>query len=344
MISELNDRERTILRYIIEDFIQTANPIGSRYISNKTDINLSAATIRNVMSDLEDLNFLTHQHISGGRVPTDRGYRYFVNELMDSESLKPSDKSLIKNQIGDAESSGDEIYKEVSKILGKLTKEISIVSQPYFSGGIFEKLELVTLSSTKILVVVSIRSGHVRTLLFDIDSEITRDKLANITGILNEKLSGLSLKEIRKTYISRIGSINNDDSEIIKVFIDSINKIYQNETEGMTLYIGGTTDILSQPEFGNTDNYKNLIELTDSRHIVFHVLNNLPVDENGISISIGEENDDEKLKDYSIISTTYTVGNVNGKIALIGPKRMDYSKMVSMLEYTSKIITGKISN
>ncbi len=342
MYNELSQREKTILRYIVEDFIHTANPIGSRYISNKTDINLSPATIRNVMSDLEELNFLTHQHTSAGRVPTDKGYRYFVNELMDVESITSSDKSKIKNQIEDIESGSDEIYKEVSKILGKLTREISIVSQPYFSEGIFEKLELVTLSSTKILIVVSIQSGHVRTLLFDIDSEITRDQLDKITGILNERLSGLSLKEIRKTYIDRIGSLKDEGSEIIKIFIDSINKIYQNETEGMTLYVGGTVEILSQPEFGNTDDYKNIIELTDSKHIVFHVLNNIPADENGISISIGEENKDEKLKNYSVISTTYTKGNVNGKIALIGPKRMDYSKMVSMLDFTSKIITGKL--
>src|ERR1043165_3950986 len=132
MQTELSDRERTILRYIIEDFIHTANPVGSRYISNKTDINLSPATIRNVMSDLEDLNYLTHQHTSGGRMPTDKGYRYFVNKLMDIESLKPADRNIIKNQIGDIETTGDDVYKEVSKILGKLTKEISIVSQPYF--------------------------------------------------------------------------------------------------------------------------------------------------------------------------------------------------------------------
>ena len=166
--------------------------------------------------------------------------------------------------------------------------------------------------------------------------------LDKITAVLNEKLSGLSLKEIRKTYKDRIGSLQNEASEIIKVFVDSINKIYQDETEGMTLYVGGTVEILSQPEFGNTDDYKNIIELTDARHVVFHVLNNMPVDETGISISIGEENKDEKLKNYSVISTSYKKGDVNGKIALIGPKRMDYSKMVSMLDFTSKIITGKL--
>lgn len=341
MFDELTDREKTILRYIIEDFIHTANPVGSRYISKKTDLSLSPATIRNVMSDLEDMNYLTHTHTSGGRVPTDKGYRYFVNQLMDVEPLKSGEIDIINTQLGETELSSEEIYKEVSKILGKLTKEISIVSQPYLSEGIFEKLELVNLSSVKLLVVVSIKSGIVRTVIFDVESGLSRDKLDKVTGILNEKLAGLSLREIRKTFLERVGSLQSEARDVIKVFIDSIDKIFQDEKEGMTLYFGGTTDILSQPEFDDTDNYRNIIELTDEKNIVVHVLNSLTQEESGLAISIGSENTDDKLKDYSILCKTYSAGDVNGKIALIGPKRMNYSKMVSMLNYTSLIITGK---
>ncbi len=341
MTEELSYREKVILRCIIEEFIHTANPIGSRYISKSPDIKLSPATIRNVMSDLEDLNYLTHNHTSSGRVPTDKGYRYFVNELMESDPLVQNEKDLLKSQINDVEQGKDEIYKEVSKILGRLSKEISIVSEPYLSQGIFEKIELINLSSTKLLVVVSIQSGLVRTLLFDIESGISRDKIERVTGILNEKLSGLSLTEIRNTFLDRIRDIQSDSQDIIKVFIDSIDKIFQDEKEGMTLYFGGTTEILQQPEFGDTQNYRNIIELTDEKNIVVHVLNNMPVDENGISISIGSESKDEKLKNYSIISSEYNIGDVKGRIALIGPKRMNYSKMVSMLDFTSKIITER---
>lgn len=340
-MDELSYREKVILRCIIEEFIQTANPIGSRYISKTSDIKLSPATIRNVMSDLEDLNFLTHNHTSGGRVPTDKGYRYFVNELMDSEPLVQNEKDILTTQLSDVDIVQDEIYKEVSRILGRLSKEISIVSQPYLSQGVFEKLELVNLSSTKLLVVVSIKSGLMRTLLFDVESGISRDKIERVTGILNEKLCGLTLTEIRSTFLERIKDIQSDSKEILKVFIDSIDKIFQDEKEGMTLYIGGTTEILSQPEFGDTQNYRNIIELTDEKNIVVHVLNNMPADSNGISISIGAENKDDKLKDYSIVSSEYNAGDIKGRIALIGPKRMNYSKMVSMLDFTSKIITER---
>ncbi len=341
MYSGLTEREKIILRYIIEDFIRTAAPVGSRYISKKNDINLSPATVRNIMSDLEDLSLLTHPHTSGGRMPTDKGYRYFINELMEIEPLKPVDKTKIKKQLEETELSGEEIFKEVSNILGKLTHEISIVSQPYLSEGVFEKLELIDLSSTKLLVIVSIQSGLVRTLIFDIESGIKRDKLDKIARILNEKLGGLTLKEIRKTYKDRIGHMKNEDTGIVKVFIDSIDKIFQDEKEGVTLYVGGTVEILSQPEFDNTDNYKNIIELTNDKNVVFHVLNTLPKEDEGVSVAIGGENKDEKLKNYSVMCTTYKIGDINGKLALIGPKRMNYSKMISLLEYTSKVLTER---
>jgi heat-inducible transcriptional repressor len=261
---------------------------------------------------------------------------------MDIEPLQQNEEDLLKTQVDEIELSAGEIYKEVSRILGRLSREISIVSQPYLSEGILEKLELVSLSSSKLLVVVSIQSGPVRTLLFDIDTEISKDKLMWVTGILNEKLSGLTLKEIRKSFNERIGDLSVDSKNIIKVFIDSIDKIFHEEKQGVTLYFGGTSEILSQPEFGDKESYKDIIGLTDEKGVVVHVLNNLPAGDNGISISIGSENNDEKLKKYSIVSRTYTAGEVTGKIALIGPKRMDYSKMISMLNYTSKIITEKI--
>ena len=341
-MADLTDREKTILRYIIEDFVQSANPVGSRYKSKKSDINLSAASIRNVMSDLEELSYITHPHTSGGRVPTDKGYRYFVNELMEVEPLKSSDKSKLKKQFDEIDLSGDEIFKETSKILGKIAQEISIVSQPNLSSGILDKLELINLSSTKILVIVSVTSGLMRTVIFDVDTQVSRDKLDKLSRILNEKLAGLSLKEIRGSYVERIGELKIEQSGIINIFVESIDKIFHDEKQGMSLYIGGTVEILSQPEFGNTQDYKNIIELTDDKNVVFRVLNNLPSDESGLAISIGEENKDEKLKNYSVVSTSYSFGDVSGKIAIIGPKRMNYSKMISLLNYTSQLIIEKI--
>jgi heat-inducible transcriptional repressor len=340
-MNPLSDREKIILQHIVEDFVRTANPVGSRYLSKKADINLSPASIRNVMSDLEEMSLLTHTHTSAGRIPTDKGYRYFVNELMENKPLSEEERLKIRHIIDEYDLSGDEIYKEISKILGKLTKELTVVSQPFFSEGIFEKLELIPISSSKVLVIVSIGAGIIRTIMFDIDSSIKEEKLHSISKILNEKLSGLSLKEIRKTFTDRIRDINNEDIKIINIFIDSIDKIFRDEREGVSLYFSSTLELLSQPEFEDTDEYKNIVRLTEKKDVVIHVLNSLYADENGLAISIGIENSDDKLKNYSIISTTYKKNNVEGKIAIIGPKRMDYSKLVSMLDYTSSVFSDK---
>ncbi|MCX7877088.1 MAG: heat-inducible transcriptional repressor HrcA [Ignavibacteria bacterium] len=341
-MESLTEREKLILKHVILDFIRSATPVGSKCISAKPDVNLSSATVRNVMSGLEELNLLTHNHTSGGRVPTDKGYRYFVNELMDLEPLEKVDEMVLKSHINELDPSSQDIFKEVSKILGRLSKEISIVSQPYFSEGFFEKIELVRLASARILVIVSIHSGHVRTLMFDVESDISQNKLEVLSSLLNERLSGLSLKEIRLTFSKRMQDVEPSSRQLVKIFTDSIDKIFNDEREGMTLYIGGIKEISSQPEFEDIENYRNIIEITDDKEVVVHVLNSVKLKDNSIGISIGTENQDEKLADYSVVTTTYNADGVKGKIALIGPRRMDYSKMVSMLEFTSKIISGKL--
>ena len=338
-LESLTNREKIILRHVVEDFIKSATPVGSKTISEKADINLSPATIRNIMSNLEELSLLTHQHTSGGRLPTDKGYRYFVNEIMEVEPLKKSEEEFLKKQFSDLDFPTEDIFREISKILGKLSKEISIVSQPFISEGRLEKIELVLISSTRILVIVSVQSGLIRTLMFEVDSQISARELQNLASILNEKLAGLTLREIRDTFEARFKDLVPASRQVIKIFTDSIDRIFKDEQEGITIYIGGTTEILSQPEFLNLENYKSIIELTDDREVVVHVLNSIEFNNNNIFISIGSENNDEKLKNYSIVSTIYETNGVKGKIALIGPKRMNYSKMVSMLEYTSKIIS-----
>lgn len=338
-MEQLTEREKLILRHVIVDFIKSATPVGSKCISAKPDVNLSSATVRNVMSGLEELNFLTHNHTSGGRIPTDKGYRYFVDELMEVEPLRKSEEFILRKKFSDLDIASEDVFKEVSKILGRLSKEISIVSQPYFSEGRLEKIETLPISSSRILVIVSIKSGHVRTLMFDLESEISRSQLELVSSYLNERLSGLTLKEIRTSFEDRTKDIEPSSRQLVKIFTDSIDKIFKDEREGMTLYIGGIKEISTQPEFEDIENYRNIIEITDDKEIVVHVLNSVNLSDNIVSVTIGSENKDEKLLDYSILTTNYDAAGVRGKIAFIGPRRMNYSKMISILEYTSKIIS-----
>jgi heat-inducible transcriptional repressor len=344
MIANLTDREKEILRCVVENFIFNAVPVGSRNISKQSDLNLSPATIRNVMSDLEEMELLKTPHTSAGRVPTDKAYRYYIDTLMGKEILQDAEIRSIKHQINELKNTvnePEEIFSETSKILGKISHMLAVVSEPLLTTGIFAKLELVSLSSTKILAVLNIRSGIVKTLILELDSEILKSKLDRISSLLNERLSGLTLKEIKETFTQRIGDLKSESPELIQLFINTIDKFYDEERGGK-IYLGGTSEIISQPEFIDMKNVKSIINLTEDRNFVVHIFQNSDLLNQNVSIKIGDENADDKLKDLSVLATAYSFGDVKGKIGVIGPKRMNYAKMITLLEYTSKLITEMV--
>lgn len=341
MTANLTDREKEILRCVVDNFILNASPVGSRNISKQSDLNLSPATIRNVMSDLEEMELLRTPHTSAGRVPTDKAYRYYIDTLMGKEILQDAEIRSIKHQINELKNTvnePEEIFSETSKILGKISHMLAVVSEPLLTTGIFAKLELVSLSSTKILAVLNIRSGIVKTLILEIDSEVTKTKLDKISSLLNERLCGLTLKEIKESYSQRVSDLKSENPELIQLFINSIDKFYDEERGGK-IYLGGTSEIITQPEFIDMRNVKSIIDLTEDRNFVVHIFQNSDFLNSNVSIKIGDENADDKLKDLSVLATAYSFGDVKGKIGVIGPKRMNYAKMITLLEYTSKLIT-----
>lgn len=344
MQESLSNREKEVLKYIVENFIKYALPVGSRAISRQTDLNLSSATIRNVMSDLEELDLLETPHTSAGRKPTDKGYRYYVDSLMNKESLKKAEINFIKSQIEDSKSSvldNEDLFIETSRILGKISHQLAVVTQPFLSSGIFEKLELVNISSNRILVILNIKSGYVRTVIMEVESEISRDKLDKLTSFLNERLQGSTLKEIRETFEERVNDYKYEEPELIQMFINSIDKLYYDEEKGKKIFVGGAGDIITQPEFDDPKSFKNIIGLTEDKNLVVHIFQRPGSQNDEVTISIGSENKDKKLKDYSVVCTSYTFGEIKGSIGIIGPKRMDYKKMISLIEYTSDLISEK---
>lgn len=337
----LTDREKEVLRYVVENFIKSAVPVGSRNVSKQTDLNLSPATIRNVMSDLEEMELLDTPHTSAGRIPTDKAYRYYVDILMDKERLTLNEEYSLKSRFDEKNLNildSNDLFSEASRILGKISHLLAIVSQPQISKGIFEKLEFVSITSNKILVVLNIKSGMVKTVMMEIESEITKSKLENLAGFLNERLQGLTLDQIRESFVERVIDYKYREPELIQLFINSIDKLYSEEEKGSKIYVGGTGDIIMQPEFGNPKNFKDIINLAEDKNLVIHIFQNSLKTNNEVFISIGSENEDEKLKNYSVVTTSYQVGDVKGNIGVIGPKRMNYGRMVSLLQYTSKLI------
>lgn len=341
MNEALTDREKEVLKYVINNFIRNATPVGSRSVSKESDLKLSPATIRNVMSDLEEMELLDTPHTSAGRVPTDKGYRYFVDLLMEREKLTLEEEYKLRSSFEEKKLSifeNQDLLTETSKILGKITHLLSVITEPQVSKGIFDKIELVSISSNKILVVLNIKSGIIKTVIMEMDSEISRTKLDNLSSFLNEKLHGLTLSEIRKSIIHRVNEYKYKEPELIQLFINSIDKIYSDEERGNRIYVGGTGEIIMQPEFGNPKNFKDIISLAEDKDLVIHIFENSAVSNNEVFVSIGNENAEEKLKNYSIVSTSYNIGDFKGNIGVIGPKRMNYARMISLLQYTSKLI------
>ncbi|HET6274222.1 MAG TPA: heat-inducible transcriptional repressor HrcA [Bacteroidota bacterium] len=344
MPGELTDRERTVLRYVIHDFIETATPIGSRYISKRHDaaLGLSSASIRNVMSDLEYMGYINHPHTSAGRVPTDLGYRFYLDSLMRIEQLSEKDQQAIRKNLDSAEET-DALLRESSRILGRISHQLCIVTPPHLNSGTFEKMELVPLTGNRIMVIISIKSGLVRTIMMEVASEIPRERLEDLGRFLNDRLSGLTLEQIRESFVERVKDARNEETGLIRLFIDSVDKLFvANRSE--KLHIAGTEGILDQPEFLNPKEFRSVIELINNEEIIIHVLEKNEARPNEIRVTIGEENEDEKMKPYSVITSTYNVGDVVGTIGVIGPTRMHYSRMIPLIDYVARTISEMFTN
>jgi len=346
-LTDLTDREKSILRYVIHQFILTANPVGSRNLSKKYDIGFSPATVRNIMSDLEESGFLGHPHTSAGRVPTDLGYRFYVNSLMEVPLLSQDEVDFIESHFDQTNSQTDEILRITSNILSNLTSQLAYVSYPKLGNAILEKLQLVAISNSRILVVISIKSGMIRTITLEVETGLDKNNLSTIQRLLNERLAGLTFSEIKNSITERIKSISNKDLKpVIRVFLDSVEDIFNDVKTNENSIITGTKNLLNQPEFTDLKNISSIIELVEDKDIIIHMMNEKTSENQGqVSVTIGSESNEEKLNDYSIIVKEYDVGQAMGNIGIIGPKRMTYSheiaSVIQMAEVLSKIFSKK---
>lgn len=341
---QLNERERNILRYIIQQFILTAFPVGSRNIAKKYDLNISPATVRNIMADLEDSGFINHPHTSAGRIPTDKGYRFYVDSLMNIKKLRNSEKGFINKELTSEHLETDELLKVTSNLLSSITNQLAYVSYPKLDTGTLEKLQIISLSSTRILVVISIKSGLVKTITLELASEIANEQIESVQSLLNQRLTGLTLKEIRDTFNERLKDIQQNDEPIIRLFIDSVDKIFKDVKTNESLVIAGAKNVIKNPEFEDPERFQGIIELIEDKDIIIHIMEKSEALEDDIFISIGTENDDQKLDEYSFVSKEYKLGSVSGTLGIIGPKRMEYSKVVAIVDYVARFINETLRN
>ncbi len=344
-IDELNDREKNILRHVIQQFILTATPVGSQNIARKFDLKVSPATIRNIMADLEESGFIDHPHTSAGRVPTDKGYRYYVDSLMDLQELRKSEKGMINKNLETGTLDTEELIKMTSMLLSSITHQLACVSYPKLETGTLEKLQIVSLTSSRILVIITIKSGLVKTITLELSSSIKSSQIDSVQSLLNEKLSGLTFDEIRSTFKERFKDVEDEQRPIIRVFIDSVDKIFKDEKRNDKLVITGAKNIIKQPEFDDPQRFQGIIELIEDKDVIIHIMeksgDNSPDD---VYISIGSENEMEMLQEYSFVSKEYKLGEISGSLGIIGPKRMEYSRVVAIVDYMAKVLTDFLKN
>jgi heat-inducible transcriptional repressor len=340
---DLTEREIAVLEAVVQAYVETAEPAGSRTVARRSGLGVSPATIRNTMSDLEEKGYLSHPHTSAGRVPTDLAYRFHVDQLIRMPNLSAEDQSKLVRELGQRGSTAvDRLIRRAARALSLLSLELGVGLAPSLDRATLEKLDLLRVSSEKVLLVATIRSGLVRTLYVDFEGEIPEDTLATLTVLLNERLAGLTLSEIRQTLPERLRDFHPDDSaaaeELLNIFIESGSELFDWSDLGRgEVLLGNASVLASQPEFTSGERLKSLIELTERRDVLGQALSHRN-HQGGLQITIGGENAQEELAEFTLVTSEYSIGGLKGVIGIIGPTRMPYEKVIAIVDSTSSLV------
>ena len=339
---ELNERERRVLEAVIQSYVETAEPAGSRSLTRRYRLGVSPATIRNTMSDLEAKGYLFHPHTSAGRIPTDRAYRLYVDSLMRPGRVPAIQAGRLARQISSGGNAIEAILRRAAQSLSVVTQELGVALGPALDGAVLERLELVRVSNERLLLVLTLAGGAVRSIFVDVPGQIADSALSEVTRVLNERLSGLTLRDIRTSLGTRLRDTGAPPhaNELLNVFVQEGDTLF-NVPLGPgddRIVLGHTTTLAEQPEFASGESMRRLLALTDTREDLATLLRRRSVTP-GISITIGNENGDPRLEDFTVVTAEYRVGTLSGVIGVIGPTRMPYDKVVALVRHTSLLVT-----
>jgi len=339
MVASLNDRERQVLEAVIETYVETAEPAGSRTIAKKFGLTLSAATIRNTMSDLEEKGYLYHPHTSAGRIPTDLAYRVYVNSLMRLAQVSASDSHQIREELAER-NAVDQILERAAQVLGVLTKELGVAVGPTLDEAVLERLELLQAGSDRLLLVLTLKSGLVRTIFVEVPSRLAAEIVVQVALVLNERLAGLRLREIRATLSERLRDAAPDagSSELLNIFIQEADDLFDVPATGAGggVVLGSAQLLAGQPEFATKERLQGLMEVTERRDLLREALAQRLGQ--GLTITIGSEHQDPKLAPFTLVTASYRLGALAGVIGVMGPTRMPYDKIVALVDHTSRLV------
>lgn len=338
----MDERKKKILQAIIDDYIDTAEPIGSRTIARKHELGLSSATIRNEMADLEEMGYLAQPHTSSGRVPSDKGYRLYVDQLMQVYDLNSNEIEKIKSAMEMRINELSQLIRQASSVLSRFTKYTSMAISPQMKTSTIKAIQVVPIEAEKAMVIVVTNSGIVRNSLVKISESVQPDMLIMISNVMNSKLNGLTIEEVNVRVINELEKEVGISGEVLLPILqgaaDCINQIDNPE-----VYIQGTTNIFNHPEFRDMVKARDFMNMLDEKASLCKMLFD-SIEAGGITVRIGSENDISGIRECSLITANYNIADTFiGTIGIIGPTRMEYPRVISSMKIIRRLMNEEVS-
>lgn len=329
---ELDERKRKILNAIIKTYLETGEPVGSRTISKYTDLNLSSATIRNEMSDLEDMGYIIQPHTSAGRIPSDKGYRLYVDDMLKD---KNNEVREMKEKLIEKADKLEVILENAAKLLASDTNYTSMITKPKYKKHVVKFLQLSDFDIQKLLMVLVLDNNLVKHRIIDVPVELDKEMVLKLNIVLNTFLQGLGIEGINISVIQKLKQQAGEYKELVELVLDEIAKIIDEEDQ-LQIYTSGATNILKYPELSDNNKASEILHTLEEKNMLSRLITDKmdsDTEETGIQVYIGNESSIESMKDCSLVTATYKLEDgVYGKVGIIGPKRMDYEKVVESLQ------------
>lgn len=338
---KLNQRKQQVLEAIVEDHIITAEPVSSRTIARKYRLGVSPATIRNEMADLEEMGLIEQPHTSAGRIPSQQGYRYYVDRLMRKGKLNVREENMIRSVFAQQARELAMIVQQTIKLVSQLTDYLVFLSGPQLEHTALRQVRFIPLANEdacdKSLLVIVSETGWVESKVIDLPSPVSPEELEHISNVFNTHFRGLTFSQITRAILKSVYNELSKQRQFIDLALDIIESVMERETED-ALYLGGTRNILKQPEYRDVQQVRRLLDLVEEENILRTIL--MDARNDGVTVKIGKENGYEAIQDCSVVTAVYTLGgNVVGSFGLLGPVRMNYARAIAVAEHITRALS-----
>ncbi len=338
MADSLNERSQNILEAIVEDYISSAEPVGSRAISRKHNFNLSPASVRNVMADLEEMGLLCSPHTSAGRIPTGKGFQYYIDTLLEVRDLNSNEKQNLRNSYRFQNMRMEDIMQEVGRVLSSLSQYTGLVMAPKFISTVFRQIEFIRLSRGRLLMIYVSETGLVQNKVIEADPTLTVSDLEQISNYLNSELNGLSIHEVRAKLNQELKEDRIHYDKLKKQALNLSCAALQDEIEDQ-VYVSGASLMLGQPEFSTPEQMKRLVQAFESKKLLIELLDR-GHSARGVQIFIGSDSNQIDLEGCSLITSNFSnQKGAIGTLGVVGPIRMNYSQVVPIVDFTAQLLS-----